>query len=143
MQDEPRVLGQHLEESPRDVGSEPADAGLRQVDVRDEERLVARLEDDVRERLRRRHRAGAVSAGAFRPQRAGERVAERRRRGLDLCLRVSGLDLEDEVEPRGLRQPREQLVEHGQARLHRRLAVPVDVDADACRSLLAHPSRSG
>src|SRR5205823_10410805 len=44
VQDEPRVLGQHLEEPPRDVGSEPPDAGLRQVDIGDEERLVARLE---------------------------------------------------------------------------------------------------
>ena len=51
MQDEPRVLGQHLEEPPRDVGSEPPDAGLRQVDIGDEEWLVARLEHDGGQRL--------------------------------------------------------------------------------------------
>ena len=37
------------------------------------------------------------------------------------------------------REAREQPVEDGQPRLHRRLAVPVDIDANACRSLLAHP----
>ena len=95
VQDEPRVLGQHLEEPPRDVGPEPADAGLRQVDVRHEERLVARLEHHVGERLRRGERAGAVASRVLCPQRACERVADRGRRRLDLCLRVSRLDVED------------------------------------------------
>ena len=137
---EPRVLGEHLEEAARDVGAEPADAGLREVDVRDEERLVARLEHDGGERLRRRHGAGAVTACALGPQRPGERVPERRRRGVDLGLRVARLDVEDEIEPRGLGEAREQPVEDGKPRLDRRVAVPVDVDANACRSLLAHPA---
>src|SRR3954463_2159699 len=67
-------------------------------------------------------RNGPASAGPVAPpaaptparrQGAGERVADRRRRSLDLCLRVSRLDLEDEVEPRGLREAREELVEDG------------------------------
>ena len=64
----------------------------------------------------------------------------RRRRSLDLGLRVARLDVEDEVESRGLGEAHEQPVEDGQPRLDRRLAVPEDVDADARRSLLAHRS---
>jgi len=113
VQDEPRVLRQHLEEPPRDVGSEAADAGLRQVDVRHEERLVARLEHHVRERLRRSERPCTVASRVLRPQRAGERVADRGSRRLDLRLCVSRLDVEAEVEPRGLREACEQLIEDG------------------------------
>ena len=89
VQDEPGVLGEHLEEASHDVGAEPADAGLRQVDVRDEERLVARLEHDVGERLRRgrAHR----SRGRARPPRAAAprarcRSPPRRPRPLPACL---------------------------------------------------------
>ena len=140
VEDEAGVLGEDLEEPPRDVGAEAADAGLRQVDIRDEERFVARLEHDVGQRLGRRQRAGAAAACTFRPQRPGQRVAERRRRRLHLGLGVARLDVEDEVELRRLGEAGEQSVEHGQSRLHRRLAASIDVDADARRSLLAHPS---
>src|SRR5689334_1945585 len=63
MQRHARPLGELLEEAACDVRAETADARLRQVDVRDEQRDFRRLEDDARECLRRCHRREAVPRG--------------------------------------------------------------------------------
>src|SRR5581483_9003803 len=70
------AVGEAFEEPADDVGAEPADAGLGEVDVRDDERLVGALEDDARERLGRRHRGGPVPARVVGPERLRERAAE-------------------------------------------------------------------
>ena len=106
----------------------PPSRASRQVDVRDQQRLVARLERDVRERLGRRNDGRAVAADAVLPQRCGERLAERATGGANLLLRVPGRDLEREVERGVGREQHEQMVEHGHAGRDVRVAAAVDVD---------------
>ena len=83
--------------------------------TRDQQRLVARLERDVRECLGRRNDGRAMTADAVLPQRCGERLAERTTGGANLFLGVSGRDLEREVERRVGGEQHEQMVEHGDA----------------------------
>ena len=64
VEDEPRMIGERLEKAPRDIGVEPADPGVRQIDIRDEQRLVAAFEHDMSKRLRRGEGLGAVPARA-------------------------------------------------------------------------------
>ena len=66
--------------------------------MRDQQRLVAHLERDVRERLGGRNDARAVAADTLLSQRCGERLAERPARRANLVLRVAGRNLECDVE---------------------------------------------
>ena len=113
-----------------DVGRHAAEPRARQIDVGDEQRLVARLERDVRERLRGGHDGGSVAAAPFDPQRLCKRLAERASCRTHLFLRVSGSHLEREVERGIAREQSEQVVEHGHARRDVRLALADDDDAD-------------
>ena len=47
VQGEPRAVGEPLEEAASDVGAEAADPRLGEIDVRDDERRVRRLERDA------------------------------------------------------------------------------------------------
>ena len=98
--------------------------------------VVRRLEDDVRERLGRRHHRRAVApALAERPR---ERAAEGAPRLGDLRLRPIRLDLERDVEPRDLDEALEQPVEHRQAGLDRRRAGSTDLHANPAPSRCRH-----
>ena len=75
-----------------------------------------RLERDVRERLGRRHRRGAVAAHALGAQRLGERARRSALPGLRTSASASpGLDLEREIERAYCASTLEQVVENGQA----------------------------
>src|SRR5215211_4281919 len=93
-----RTVRQLAQERGDDVGRDAAEPRLRQVDVRNQQRLLARLERDVRERLGGRNDGGAVAADGVLPQRCGERLAECATRRASLLLRVAGRNLEREIE---------------------------------------------
>src|SRR5581483_5326716 len=86
------AFGEPLEEAAGDVGAEAADACLREVDIRDEQRRVRHLERNARERLGRGHESRAPPAPVA--QRAGKRPAERAARLGDLGLGGAWLHLE-------------------------------------------------
>src|SRR4051812_15337066 len=71
-----------------DVGRDATEPRLRQVDVRDQERLLAHLQCNVRQRLCGRNDGRAVTTDAVLAQGCGERLAERETRGANLFLRV-------------------------------------------------------
>src|SRR5207249_445356 len=85
-----------------EIDRHAAEPGTREVHVGHEQRLVARLERDVRERLGRRKDGGAVAARAFGAKRCGERLAERPSGCAHFRIGVAGSDLECEVEGRVL-----------------------------------------
>src|SRR5438067_12291971 len=130
-----------LEETPRDVRTQPADAGLREVDIRDEQRVVRRLEHDVRERFGRRHDREAVAASRLLPQRHGECAPEGAARPGHFGLGGVGLDLEREVEARIVRQAPQEVVEHRQPGLDACRARAVKLDANATPSGRRHGRR--
>ena len=100
------------------VGGEAADAGLGEIDVRDDERLVARLERDEGERLAVGHRSRAVAlAHAARGDGGRSACAERRACGGDLRRRDAGLDLQREIETRVAGKQLDEVVEDGDAGL--------------------------
>src|SRR5579871_5630683 len=136
VEDEPRMVGERFEEAADDVRAEPADTGVAQVDIRDDERLRVPLDDDVSERFRRRERLRAVPSRALVVQELGEGVAEGRAGRVDLRLGVAGLDVEDEVESRDLGHLLEEAVEDRQAGLDVPDPAAVDVQPDAGGRLL-------
>ena len=121
---QPGALGQLAQELGDDVGLEPADAGVGEVDVGDDERPARRLEGDVRERLVRRHRRGAVAAHAGVAQLGRERLAERASGSRHLVGGRAGLHLQRQVERRVLGEQRDQVVEDREAGRDRRLRLP-------------------
>src|SRR3954447_19681846 len=72
-----RAVRELAQERGDDVGRDPAETRLREVDVRHQQRLVACLERDVCKRLGRRNDGGTMAANPVLPQRFGESLAER------------------------------------------------------------------
>jgi hypothetical protein len=132
-----------LEEAACDVGAETADPRLREIDVRDDERLVRDLEHDACEGLSRRHRREPEAARAGGPKRLSERTAERDARLRHLSLRGARLDLEREVELRILGQPFEQAIEYRQASLDARGAFSAQFNANPASARRGHGESGG
>jgi hypothetical protein len=143
VQGQPGTLRKPLEEAPRDVGTEPADARLREIDVRNDERLIRDLQHDARKRLCRRHRREPKTRSAVGTQRFGECAAERAARLRHLGFGGAGLDLEGKVEPRIVSQPFEQSVEYGQAGLDARGALSVQFHANPASARRGHSESGG
>src|SRR5215510_9538961 len=76
VQRKPSARGQLVQEARDEVGAEPADPGLREVDVRDDERAPGRLEDDVSERLVRGRDGRSVTSDLVGGERFAKRLAE-------------------------------------------------------------------
>ena len=70
-----RAVRELAQERGDDVGRDPAETRLRQVDVRHQQRLVARLERDVCKGLGGRDDRRAVASDGVLPQRCGKRLA--------------------------------------------------------------------
>ena len=129
VQRQPGALGELSQEGGDDVAGEAGDAGVAEVDVRDDERPPGRFDDDMRERLVRRHGGRAVTTAAACAQGVRERLAERAPGRGHLGLRLARRDLEHEIEGRVLRKQPEEVVEHRHAGDDARLAGARDVDA--------------
>jgi hypothetical protein len=127
-----------LEEPAGDVRAQAADARLREVDVRDEQRVVRRLDHDARKRLVRRHDREAVPARRILSERRRECAAEGAAGLGHLGLRRVRLDLEGEVEARVVRQAAQEMVEHREPGLDARRARPVKLHANPAPSGRGH-----
>jgi hypothetical protein len=115
---------QLLEQNGEKVGAQAGHVLAGEVDVRREKRSAGRLDDDLRQRLVRRRRRGAVAPAM---EERAELAAERPADGLDLLLAAagwSGLELEVEATPQG--ENAEEMVEDGKPRRDACLPAPSD-----------------
>jgi subtilisin family serine protease len=130
--DQPHVQRQRgagdelLEKGSDDVLRHAADPNAGEVDVRHEQRLLARLQRDVRQRLGGRDDRGPVPANALAAQGIRERLAERASGRAHFFLGVAWSHFERHVERRVGRKQAEQVVEGGDPCRDVGGAAPVD-----------------
>jgi subtilisin family serine protease len=143
------ALGELGQKPGDEVGREPADAHVGEIDVGHEQRPPGGLEGDMGERLVRRHDGGAVAARVAVVQGSRERLTERPAGGRDLGVRLLGGDLERDVERRMLGEECQEVVEDRNAGVDRCFAGAVDLDPRLQPAFLArvpghsHPSKQG
>ena len=142
MQCQRSAFDELLEKGRGHICRHPAETRAREVDVRHEQCLVARLEGDVRERLGGRHNRRAVAAETLGAQRPRQRLAERATGGTHLFLGVSRRDLQRDVERGVVGQQAEEMVEHGHAGGDVRGAVTADRHPH-CRARVVGPISRG
>ena len=117
--DQPHVQRQRgagdelLEKGSDDVVRHAADPNAGEVDVRHEQRRLARLQRDVRQRLGGRNDRGPMPANAFAAQWIRKRLAERASGRAHFVLGVAWSHFEGHVERRVGREQAEQVVEGG------------------------------